>query len=32
MIERMGIHNYVQLNSISEHDSPKSGAAPYLKG
>lgn len=31
MIERMGIHNYVQLNSISEHDSPKSGAAPYLK-
>ena len=32
MIERMGIHNYVQLNSISEHDSPKAGAAPYLKG
>ena len=32
MIERMGIHNYIQLNSISEHDSPKSGAAPYLKG
>ena len=30
MIERMGIHNYVQLNSTSEHDSPKSGAAPYL--
>ncbi|WP_242096252.1 MULTISPECIES: bacterioferritin [unclassified Sphingomonas] len=32
MIARMGIHNYVQLNSISEHDSPKTGAAPYLKG
>ena len=32
MIERMGIHNYIQLNSISEHDAPKSGAAPYLKG
>jgi len=32
MIERMGLPNYVQLNSISEHDSPKSGAAPYLKG
>jgi len=32
MIERMGVQNYVQLNSISEHDSPKSGAAPYLKG
>ena len=31
MIARMGIHNYVQLNSISEHDSPQSGAAPYLK-
>jgi bacterioferritin len=31
MIERMGLHNYVQLNSISEHDSPKAGAAPYLK-
>ena len=32
MIERMGIHNYVQLNSTSEHDKPESGAAPYLKG
>jgi bacterioferritin len=32
MIERMGIHNYIQLNSISEHDKPDSGAAPYLKG
>ena len=32
MIARMGIHNYIQLNSISEHDSPKAGAAPYLKG
>ena len=31
MIARMGIHNYVQLNSISEHDAPQSGAAPYLK-
>jgi bacterioferritin len=32
MIERMGIHNYIQLNSLSEHDAPKSGAAPYAKG
>lgn len=32
MIERMGIHNYVQLNAVSEHDKPESGAAPYLKG
>ncbi len=32
MIERMGIHNYIQLNAISEHDAPPSGAAPYLKG
>ena len=32
MIERMGIHNYVQLNAMSEHDKPQSGAAPYLKG
>ena len=32
MIERMGIHNYVQLNAASEHDKPDSGAAPYLKG
>ena len=32
MIERMGLHNYVQLNSMSEHDKPQSGAAPYLKG
>jgi len=31
MIERMGIHNYIQLNSISEHDTPPSGAAPYKK-
>jgi bacterioferritin len=23
MIARMGIHNYVQLNSVSEHDTPK---------
>ena len=30
MIERMGIHNYIQLNSMSEHDKPNSGAAPYL--
>ena len=30
MIERMGIHNYIQLNSISEHDAPEAGAAPYL--
>jgi bacterioferritin len=28
----MGIHNYIQLNSLSEHDAPKSGAAPYAKG
>ena len=32
MIERMGIHNYVQLNAMSENDKPQSGAAPYLKG
>ncbi len=32
MIERMGIQNYVQLNSVSEQDKPSSGAAPYLKG
>ena len=32
MIERMGIHNYIQLNAVSEHDKPESGAAPYLKG
>ena len=32
MIERMGLLNYVQLNSIAEDDSPKAGAAPYLKG
>ena len=32
MIERMGLQNYVQLNSIAENDSDKSGAAPYLKG
>ena len=31
MIERMGIQNYVQLNSVAEDDSPKSGAAPYTK-
>ncbi|WP_375250443.1 bacterioferritin [Sphingomonas sp.] len=31
MIERMGVPNYIQLNSISEHDKPASGAAPYLK-
>ena len=31
MIERMGIHNYVQLNSLPEHDKPESGAAPYLR-
>ena len=31
MIERMGIHNYVQLNAMSEDDKPKSGTAPYLK-
>jgi bacterioferritin len=22
MIERMGLHNYIQLNSVSEHDKP----------
>ncbi|KQN92879.1 bacterioferritin [Sphingomonas sp. Leaf231] len=32
MIERMGIHNYIQLNSVSEHDKPAAGAAPYLNG
>ncbi len=32
MIERMGLHNYIQLNSMSENDKPPSGAAPYLKG
>ncbi|SEM58218.1 bacterioferritin [Sphingomonas gellani] len=32
MIGRMGIHNYVQLNSLPEHDKPQAGAAPYLKG
>ena len=32
MIGRMGIHNYIQLNSMSEDDKPKAGAAPYLKG
>ena len=32
MIERMGLHNYIQLNALSEEDTPKSGAAPYLKG
>jgi len=28
MIERMGLHNYIQLNSVSEQDKPHSGAAP----
>jgi bacterioferritin len=32
MIARMGIPNYIQLNSVSEQDKPPSGAAPYLKG
>ena len=32
MIGRMGLPNYIQLNSMSEDDKPKSGAAPYLKG
>jgi bacterioferritin len=32
MIERMGIHNYVQLNAMSENDKPHAGAAPYIKG
>ena len=32
MIGRMGLHNYVQLNSMTEYDKPQSGAAPYLKG
>ena len=32
MIGRMGLHNYVQLNSITEYEKPQSGAAPYLKG
>ena len=31
MIERMGIHNYIQLNSVAEGDAPKGGAAPHLK-
>ncbi|HEX8484569.1 bacterioferritin [Sphingomonas sp.] len=31
MIGRMGIQNYIQLNSVAEDDSPKAGAAPYLK-
>lgn len=30
MIARMGIQNYVQLNSISQHDASKGNAAPYL--
>lgn len=32
MIGRMGIHNYIQLNAMSEQDKPPSGAAAYLKG
>jgi bacterioferritin len=32
MIARMGLQNYIQLNSITESDKPKAGAAPYLKG
>jgi bacterioferritin len=32
MIERMGLQNYIQLNSISEQDKPAAGAAPYLNG
>jgi bacterioferritin len=32
MIARMGLQNYVQLNALSEHDTPEAGAAPYLKG
>ena len=32
MIARMGLHNYVQLNSMSEQDKPQAGAAAYLKG
>ena len=32
MIARMGIHNYIQLNSITESDKPKAGAAAYLRG
>ena len=32
MIERMGLANYVQLNSASEYDAGHSEAAPYLKG
>ncbi|RDE05503.1 bacterioferritin [Sphingomonas aracearum] len=31
MIERMGLGNYVQLNSMSEYDAGHSDAAPYLK-
>ena len=31
MIGRMGIHNYIQLNSLPEHDKPQSGAAPHLR-
>lgn len=31
MIERMGIHNYIQLNSAAEDDKPEGGAAPFLK-
>ena len=30
MIERMGLPNYIQLNSVSEQDKPADGAAPYL--
>ena len=32
MIGRMGIHNYIQLNAMSEQDKPHAGAAAYLKG
>ena len=32
MIARMGIHNYIQLNAMSEQDKPQAGAAAYLRG
>ena len=32
MITRMGIQNYIQMNSVSEQDRPQAGAAAYLRG
>ncbi len=31
MIARMGLHNYVQLNAMSEDDKPNAGAAPISR-